>query len=74
MLHSDALPYSPRAVSRAGDGRLETPESCILGLPHIDDFTRMTSQAMRLVEDWYALKLWFLSMKEIKGIKTEDMI
>lgn len=29
---------------------------------------------MRLVEDWCALKLWFLSMKEIKGIKTEDMI
>lgn len=29
---------------------------------------------MRPVEDWYALKLWFLLMKEIKGIKAEDMI
>lgn len=74
MLHSDALLHSPRAVSRAGAGRLKTPESCIFGLPHIDDFTRMTSQATRPVEDWYALKLWFLLMKEIKGIKTEDMI
>lgn len=44
------------------------------GSPTLMIFTRMTSQAMRPVEDWYALKLWFLLMKEIKGIKTEDRI